>query len=190
MRTGDLPVLQSPGFRLTCKPSAGHLSMSQPNPCSPWMQCWLLGPSPRVDGDWMGKDRVGGQSSVTKVLWMQRQWWDPAETAATLGFELKRMEGSRDKCDRMSWRHWWEGTQNLELCLWRGSGLEHQQGRGVWLVAQGLRKQKGAQEMRNPTVKATEQTPRRKEILKCCLLSLCCLPCAVNESGPCGENTV
>lgn len=125
MRTGDLPVLQSPGFRLTCKPSAGHLSMSQPNPCSPWMQCWLLGPSPRVDGDWMGKDRVGGQSSVTKVLWMQRQWWDPAETAATLGFELKRMEGSRDKCDRMSWRHWWEGTARLGVVpvegIWTGT---------------------------------------------------------------------
>lgn len=55
MRTGDLPVLQSPGPRLARKPSAGRLSMSQSNPCSPWMQCWFLGPSPGVDGGWMGK---------------------------------------------------------------------------------------------------------------------------------------
>lgn len=83
-----------------------------------------------------------------------------------------------------------KAQQDLVLHLGRGSGLEHQQGRGIWLGAQGPRKQKGAQEMRNPTVKAAGQTPRRKEILKCYLLSLCCLPCAVNETGPCGENTV
>lgn len=189
MRTGDLPVLQSPGPRLARKSSAGCLSMSQSNPCSPWMQCWLLGPS-------LGLMGTGG----VRVVWEGSPQWPRLCGWGDNGGTLQRQQQPLER----SWRGWRGAETNmtglggtdgkeqqaLVLCLWRGSGLEHQQGRGTWLGAQGPRKQKGAQEMRNPTVKAAEQTLRRKEILNCYLLSLCCLPCAVNETGPCGENTV
>lgn len=124
MRTGDLPVLQSPGPRLARKPSAGLLSMSQSNPCSPWVQCWFLGPFP---------ERLMGTGWV-RVMWGARPQWPRlcgwGDNSGTLWrqqqlLELKGKEGSRDKCDRMSWRHWWERAARLGVApgegLWTGT---------------------------------------------------------------------
>lgn len=60
-----------------------------------------------------------------------------------------------------------KGQQDSVLSLRRGSSMGHQQGQGARLGAQGPRKGRGAQEMRNSTVQAAERKPRRKEILKC-----------------------
>lgn len=87
------------GTKTLCRASL-HVTVQALQPLDAVLTPWSF---PGVDGVGKDKGHIGGQSSVTKVV--GRSWWDPTETAATPGEELKRIQGSRDKCDRMSWRH-------------------------------------------------------------------------------------